>query len=121
MHIPPAYYEVTSMETVIKSIKSKNNYNDCTFETTWTIENVSLFLTEVNIIALNKDDSIIRYNIIKELFDNEKVKAVWVKEHTISMICKDEDKPMKLHITINNAVVISEEKRSYRKINKSNH
>lgn len=121
MHIPPAYYEVTSMETVIKSIKSKNSYNDCTFETTWTIENENLFLTEVNIIALNKDDSITSYNILQELFKGEKVKAIWVKEHTISIVCKDEDKPMKLHITINNGVVISEEKRSYRKINKSNH
>ena len=121
MQIPPAYYEVTSMETVIKSIKSKNNYNDCTFETTWTIENENLFLTEVNIIALNKDDSITMHNIIKELFGNEKVKAVWVKEHTISIVCKDEDKPMKLHIAINNGVVISEEKRSYRKSNNSSY
>ena len=118
MHIPPDYYEVTSMETVIKSIKSKNRYSDCTFETIWTIEDKSLFLIEVNIIALNEDSSITKYNIIKELFNNEKVKAVWVKEHTVSIVCKDEDKPMKLHIAINNGLVVNENKRSYRKIQK---
>ena len=118
MHIPADYYEATSMEIVIKSIKSKNCYSDCTFETIWTIKDKSLFLIEVNIIALNEDSTITRYNIIKELFDNEKVKAVWVKEHTVSIVCKDEHKPMKLHITINNGIVTNQEKRAYRKIQK---
>ena len=118
MHIPPDYYKVISMETIIKSIKSKNSYRDCTFETTLTIEDKNLFLLEVNIIALNEDDTITKYDIIKELFGSEKIEATWVKEHVISVICKDEEKPMKLHITINNGLVLNEEKRSYRKIQK---
>jgi len=121
MHIPPDYYEVTEMETVMKGIKSATEYTECTFITTWTIENKKLYLIEVFIIGYYKNLHREGYSIMKELFGSEKVEATWVKEHVISVIYEDEDKPTKLHISIKNGAVASEEKRSYRKIKKSNH
>ena len=120
MHIPPDYYDVTSMETVMKDIKADNEYTECTFITTWTIEDKKLYLLDVLSIGYHKNSHREGRSLMKELFESEKVKATWVKEHVISVICKDEDTPMKLHITISNGVVINEEKRSYRKIQKKN-
>lgn len=118
MHIPPDYYEVTEMEAVMKNIKASNKYIECTFTTTWAIENKKLYLLEINVIILNEDASISDYNIIKELFESDKAQATWVKDHIIFIVCKDEVKPIKLHITINNGLVVNEEKRTYRKIRK---
>lgn len=120
MHIPPDYYEVTGMETVMKSIKADNEYTECTFITTWTIEDKKLYLLDVLSVGYHKNSHREGRSLIEELFESEKVKATWVREHVISVICKDEDTPMKLHITISNGVVINEEKRSYRKIQKKN-
>jgi len=121
MHIPPDYYDVTKMETVMKGIKSTNGYIESTFITTWAVEDGKLYLIDVLSIGYHKNSHREGYSLIKELFESEKVEAIWVKEHVISVICEDEDKPTKLHISIKNGVVASEEKRSYRKINKSKH
>jgi len=118
MHIPPDYYDITGMETVMKSIKTINEYIECTFITTWTIEDKKLYLVDVLSVGYHKNSHREGHSLIKELFGSEKVEATWVKEHTISVICEDEEKPMKLHITINNGLVVNEAKRSYRKIQK---
>ena len=118
MHIPPDYYDVTSMETVMKGIKTDNEYTECTFITTWTIEDKKLYLLDVLSVGYHKNSHREARSLIEQLFGSEKVEATWVKEHVISVICEDEDKPTKLHLTINNGLLINEEKRSYRKIQK---
>lgn len=118
MHIPPDYYEVTGMETVMKGIKSTNEYTECTFITTWTIEDKKLYLIDALSVGYHKDSHREGHSLMKELFESEKVEATWVKEHIISVVCEDEEKPMKLHIAIKNGLVVNEDKRSYRKIQK---
>ena len=118
MHIPPDYYDVISMETVMKSIRTDNEYTECTFITSWTIEDKKLYLLDVFIIGNHKNSHRVGYSLMEELFGSEKVEATWVKEHTISVVCEDEVKPMKLHLTINNGLLVNKDKRAYRKIQK---
>ncbi len=120
MHIPPDYYDVTSMETVMKGIKADNKYTECTFITTWAIEDKKLYLLDVLSVGYHKNSHREARSLMKELFESERVEATWVKEHIISIVWEDKKAPMKLHITINNGLVRNEEKRAYRKIPKKN-
>ena len=114
MHIPLDFHDFIDMETVIKDMKKEEKeYTDCTFFTTWSIEDGQLYLVYIFIVCNSSESYRMGCCLTEELFDNKKIKASWVKNHVISIICKDEKQPMKLHITINNGLVVEEEKRSY--------